>query len=573
MNAKNPEFLVTNHRIQPDGTTAQYELRSIDGEFILTGTSNGDELRRVLCPVAEGIDQALGQAPEILRIGTGITSITTGKGVNHHEFIGLLIVDDPEAPEPDPEQWNDEARELAEEMDIDVDKWHGARGQIHDIRTPEHYTLMARWLRIDGERQFVVTGPGFAAVGVFHEESDWNRAGSTRDMLTWSFYRESGAPVTWDGSATLGWCGSKLWSFSRRGDIEPTEFVFPAPPVELVAQELAGWILHLDWEMPYLASVIGLPGLTDEDREALANDSSWTEGDDVSSYLPKEVNEAVVAELCARHDEIRQAADGLRNPESERGQLIYAWVRQIVHGPAQSGSWDHVHAAMLGSVEPPADDQRAPTSQERWAQEMERAAAVIREATGQPERIAAVDIPDGVVDAVSAAYDTPTPTQLRDAITRQERDATLIDGAHNLLGTKPGERHVMRKVKELVEQEPDNHEREADLWSAYWLIRDWDAMGGDDGHEGHLAQLRKLLTHAEKQERAATEKEWPKAWPMGLMPVWLEYGGTVEAARAWASAGWPADHVLTSERLTDTWNPEFEERLTLTTPENRPRNP
>lgn len=50
---------------------------------------------------------------------------------------------------------------------------------------------------------------------------------------------------------------------------------------------------------------------------------------------------------------------------TERVQLIYAWVRQILEGEYQSASWNHVHQAMFGQIDFPPEDQRRPTSEER----------------------------------------------------------------------------------------------------------------------------------------------------------------------------------------------------------------
>lgn len=565
MNAHKP--IITNHQIQPTGESTFLKIQRQDDQFVLFGEPTAGTTHRVLCPAAEGIDRALELGSEALRVGTGITDIRVSRRVNLHKMLGLLNVDSPEAGEPDPGEWSAEAREAAEEIGIDIDDWKSVHDQIHDIRTPEDHALIPRWLRINGDRAFVVTGPELASVGLFREEADWNRVGTTVDLLSWSFYRESGAPITWGGRATLGWCGPKLWSFSRVGDVSPEEWVFPAPPTGLVAQELAGWILHLDWELPYLVSVIGLPGLTEHDRRALLKSGSgWVEGDRVESHSSAELDRSVVAHICELHPVLHDAVEGLRDPQSERGRLIYAWVRQITHGPMQSGSWDQVHAAMLGSIDPPADDPRAPTMQERWARTVEQAAGVVREATGQPQLAPSITIPAGVPSAVEGANSRLTAAQLRDAIEMEEHNATLIDAARAQLGAQPGERKLMAKLKRLVEQRPEDKDLEADLWSAYWTIQDWDSSGAEAGHRAHLDSLRQELGRAEEAESLAVEQGWPRTWPPHLLPVWLQHGGTVESAREWADAGWSPAEILTSTRLTGTWNPEFHPRLTLTNP-------
>lgn len=165
--SKTSKPIVTNHQILPDCKSSRFELRKDGGEFVLFGKTDTGDVQRRLGPVADGIEHALADAPELMTVGTGITDISIDKTVDYHAFIGLLNINEPDAPEPDPEQWTDEARELAQAIDIDVDDWHSAHDQIHAIVTPEHYALMARWLRINEERAFIVTGPEFAAVGVF----------------------------------------------------------------------------------------------------------------------------------------------------------------------------------------------------------------------------------------------------------------------------------------------------------------------------------------------------------------------------------------------------------------------
>lgn len=84
-------------------------------------------------------------------------------------------------------------------------------------------------------------------------------SGLKDDLISWSFYGESGGPCTWDGGAELGWCGSSLWAFNRWGDVEPDILVLPAPPTDELALTLVNWVLTLDWELPYLLSAVGMP--------------------------------------------------------------------------------------------------------------------------------------------------------------------------------------------------------------------------------------------------------------------------------------------------------------------------
>lgn len=59
--------------------------------------------------------------------------------------------------------------------------------------------------------------------------------------------------------------------------------------------------------------------------------------------------------------------------------------------------------------------------------------------------------------------------------------------------------------------------------------------------------------------------EWPSSWDPRIAPLWTRLGGTVEAASAWATAGWDYRDVLSLPRLSRYWNPPMTERLQLST--------
>lgn len=370
----------TNRQVQPDGTSTQYRLVATDAGSTLTIERDGQPSEsRDLGPLVGGVREALALVPELLVVGTGFTDITCGSGISVHDLLGMLVVADPDVDPPSAEDWLDADGHPVAELGIDVEDW-AYDEEILGIRTDDDCEIVPRWIRIDDDRGFLVRGrEGFAAVGLLDPEREWNWPDITDELLSWRFYGESGGPCTWDGGADLGWCGPKLWAFRRRGDYEPDQLVVPAPSETEIAEAVAGWILQLDWELPYLLSAVGLPGLTKEDRAAFGEVQD-SEGQDVDSRLGKELDGQVVALLCAAYPELGTAVEGLRDPESERGKLIYAWLRQMIHGPYQSGSWNQVHSALLGQIAPPADDQRAPTMAERWQASLDRATAAIEEA-------------------------------------------------------------------------------------------------------------------------------------------------------------------------------------------------
>lgn len=369
----------TNRHLQADGSSTEHRLTETDGRFdLITTVGGGSPTTRHLGTFAGGLTEALQAEPALLTVGTGFTDITTDGPIDTHGLLGLLVVDDPAAEEPDVDDWLTEEGDLRVDLDIDPDEWTFASEQIHTMRTTPDYDIVARWIRVNGQRAFVLRGSGFAAVGLAHEDSEWQRPDTTGELLTWGFYRESGGPCTFDGGAEVAWCGPRLWVFHRWGDYDPEVLVFRAPEPAGMVGELGSAIEGLGWLRPYLLDAVGLPGLSEEDREALRSGLD-VEGETVSSHLEATLDEEVVELFCATYPPLREVVDGLRDPESERGRLIYAWVNQVIHGPYQSGSWTQVYDAMYGQIEPPAEDQRRPTSEERIKDQVERVVALMED--------------------------------------------------------------------------------------------------------------------------------------------------------------------------------------------------
>lgn len=367
-------------RISADGTSTTHELVDCGEEFELH-VYDGDEGPVVtkLGELPGGFTELLLTSPELVTVGTGFTDISTDGSIDIHTLLGLLVVEDPSAEEPDVDDWLDENGEVRAKLGFDLEDWAFASEQIHQMRTNPDYDVVARWLRIDGERAFVLRGPEFIGVGLADANYEWAIPLVTRNLLDWGFYGESGGPCTFDGGATIGWSGPNIWTFHRWGDFNGDDLlVFRGPEPERMARELAGTIEYLGWTRPYLLAAVGLPGLDEDEREALMSVED-VEGQTVSSSLGSVVDQQVIDLFCTTYDDHREAVEGLRHPESERGKLIYAWVRQLLEGEYQSASWEHIHEAMFDLIGPPAEDQRRPTSEERIRAKLAQMASLIND--------------------------------------------------------------------------------------------------------------------------------------------------------------------------------------------------
>lgn len=261
-----------NRQALADGTITHHVLLEADGHFLFTTTRLGELITsKPVGPVQGGLIDALRSEPALLSVGTGLTCITTDGTIDLHELLGLLVVEQPDAEEPNPDDWVDQDGKPTVDLGMSLEDVAFASDQIHEMRTNPGYETVGRWLYINGERGFVLRGPNFIGVGIADADHEWAVPSTTRDMLEWGFYGESGGPCTFDGGAELAWCGPDIWVFHRWGDWDPNLLVFRAPEPERLVREVAGSIEHLGWTREYLLSAVGLPGLTDEDREALGD--------------------------------------------------------------------------------------------------------------------------------------------------------------------------------------------------------------------------------------------------------------------------------------------------------------
>ena len=145
----------TNRHLQADGSSTEHRLTETDGRFdLITTVGGGSPTTRHLGTFAGGLTEALQAEPALLTVGTGFTDITTDGPIDTHGLLGLLVVDDPAAEEPDVDDWLTEEGDLRVDLDIDPDEWTFASEQIHTMRTTPDYDIVARWIRVNGQRAF-----------------------------------------------------------------------------------------------------------------------------------------------------------------------------------------------------------------------------------------------------------------------------------------------------------------------------------------------------------------------------------------------------------------------------------
>ncbi|MDO5676810.1 MAG: hypothetical protein Q4G35_04800 [Propionibacteriaceae bacterium] len=572
----------SNLHVLPDGNTTEHLLTEDAGSLHYTVRTTGGETTTILGEAGMTLAQAVAAEPALALVGTGFTQITYDGPIALHDLLGLLVVDDPLADEQNAEGWADADGNPTTDL-FDVDEMLRADEEMSYMVAGGDHEIVTRWIMINDDRGFVLRGDGFAAVGLVDPDSDWNKPYLTEELLSWSFYGESGGPCTWDGGADYGRCGPNLWALRRWGDSDPIMLIFPAPAPEDEARAITADILELDWELPFLLSAVGVPGLSDEDRSALWG-AKDVEGQEVSSYLPQELEQQVVDLLCNAYPPLREAVDSLRDPDSERGQIVYAWLRQIAHGSYQSGSWNHVYQAMLGYIEAPEDDQRAPTMAERMEDNMRRVQAVIANAQGVPleeferrteEKRANEQLSASLSQQVTAALATPHEDDVR-RLQAQLDDLrqAMTKGAESraFLGFEEDGESLHTRAKARMAENPDDEAWVADVWSNFWT-----ASGAPSAEDE--ADLRRELEAAEgawanaREDEALKAKEaedagWPAGWRASLYEVWLAHGGTMASARAWADAQYGPVDVLLGTPPGPEAMANLRERLTDENPNN-----
>lgn len=94
-----------NEQTLPDGTYIAYDVHVEGDHFVCTTTAGREESTEVLAPAESDLFAVLAMKPEVLRVGTGITEITTTEPVSIHRLLGALVVDDPDAEMVEADAW------------------------------------------------------------------------------------------------------------------------------------------------------------------------------------------------------------------------------------------------------------------------------------------------------------------------------------------------------------------------------------------------------------------------------------------------------------------------------------
>lgn len=529
----------------PDGREVERVLTRSRSSYTVTVLVDGEPTDEQ--PAGEAkipLLTVLAGRPELLTVCDGVTDITIDQADLLGPLLGLLRVDSPDSEPLSGSDW----RLLGDDSPLDdeeIVQFEYGDDVISSVHAGPGLEVVSRWLRINGDRGFLVVGDGFVGV-VLLDPDAWPSIVLTDTLLEWGFYGESGGPCSWDGHAELGQCGPKLWAFARTGDMDPSVWVFRAPDPDALSEEVARFIWDADWEYRYLIDAVGLPGLS-EDEVALVGAARDVEGEWVASLLSADLDAQVVAHLAQWSDQLRGAMEALTEPDSARGISTYAWLRQIAHGSYQSASWNDVHAAMRGEIGPPPPNLAPPTMRERWAQTVRSAEAAVAAGLGYAPP---VDIPEGLSEEVALAELEPYPTPDLPALIEQLTQETSLaarEHALEVLGCDPdaGVTAAWKAYERLSVDQPD---REREVWDAYETI----LRRGQ--RQEHLAQAEADLAESCQQEQLLANLDWPAQWSERYAPLWLRLGGTGESAQAWARAGWTVRDVLLERQLRVPWD-------------------
>ena len=552
-----------NRRTSPVGEVVEKVLLFNGSEYVVRILVDGSETyRSVVAPSATPLVEVLRARPDLLGVSTGMTEVEVSADLPIADLLGILIVEDPDAYPVTVDDWRDQslASELAPLTPEDLRSWDFEDGEVEQIRTASGYEIHPRWIRVNGERGFVVVGRDFAAVGLIDGSNE--KPLITETLLEWGFYGESGGPCTWDGSAEFGFCGPRLWVFNRRGDIDPVMTIWPAPENDALADSIATFVSDVDWDIPFIFAVTGTPGLSSEAR-SLIEGLSDVEGQWVISFLQHDLGAAVASKLSERWEGGSDIIKSLHEPESAPGRLVYAWLNQLAYGEYQAASWNDIYAAMVGQIDFPVPDQPAPTMDERFAENLVRAIAAIEVARGWAPRVAIPEeIEDGIARAERIHVDlVALEQQIADA--RANANPETLLAAHRRLGLEPPAT-VTTAWKAYEKASAADPTHESALNDAYQTIFRWTSR------EASVSSAEQALEIARARASLAKKLNWPTEWTAQFVQLWVDLGGTGASAQAWAKSGWSPREVLTAGQLQGPWNAPIPERVRATEAPLRP---
>lgn len=512
----------------PHSPGVEYHLAIVGDEIELRVTDElGNHETTILGRVDAGLGQAVDAHPDALRVGSGITMIAA-EGFRDGEVLPWLTFGE-ECSDDEWEEWIDDDWELEE--------------RLERMALPDGYRL-GRWrVRLgEGLIRVLTNGTRFIALS-FPDGEDYAYESFPEPwepMFEWSFSNESGGPCIWDGSCTGGLVAPDALMEFERGDQSPGIRLTLFKPEEL--RDILTAIAE-DWAIPLLIGRSGLPGLTQQEREAVWG--AYPDNSQVFSLTcSDELAQEVVDTLVASGSTLTDAQDALLNPDSELGRTVYAWFRGFA-GSVPVGErvdWFTIFSALTGDLGDPIPLAEAELAQRTAAEEeaRRRAEAAKRDAFEQLRK--------DIADAIAGNNPQAEVERLQARLERAEAQARKAAAARTLLGLSPDQHVLHRHVTERLSQKPGDHDWEAETWAAFWTVQEAYSAPSTAKLQAELFKAKDaVVREAElqvREERKALDDGWPPTWPWQLLRLWRARGGTVNSARAWAEAGYTAEEVL-----------------------------
>lgn len=522
-----------------------------DGRFLHAAHRNGRLVAENRID-AESVDPlaAARSCPALHLIGAGTTLMEVHPSI-HDDYLAIISARPTEVDAKQPFVTDD--RYVDEDWQYE-DEWI-----IDNVQHPESCWIEPVHLRINGMRFAALRSRRRRAWIAFDGSADDLRLSTTTDYITWGFYGESGGPCTFDGGAVLGVSGSGVLALNQWGDYNPQIFARFHPPESGLARDLVNWIRGLDWELPFLRSVVGFPGLsTTEQAEIWEND--YIEGTEISTKLPPGVAMTIVRSLTRESPVLRAAVHALQHPRSERGKSVYGWTRLLATENWGASSWGHVDRALIGDIDPPDVDVISRTMSDILQDRLDKAFAEIHGWAGSTiidseivTVLRSLASDDFDIQRVRSQFEKEVAHESSIA-QRQTLARRLLDVAEDASGSQ-----IWTAYKRKSEAAAES---EWEFFDAYHVLHD-----PPEPRSGAIAEKLKGMLVIQED---ATEAGWPQTWDPRIFPIWKTCGGSIESARAWAARGWKPEVVLGEGQLQLPWNLPVSKRVKELNPPNVP---
>ena len=540
--------MTSNHtdgepRKYPIGASVEYTLTKRDDRIELaTSIAGATPMITDLGAFDGGITKALRAHPDRLWIEDGITTINASD-FDGEEILSLLTFGG-ECSEEDWDEWSD-----GEELDDYLDRIHSSDG-----------FRVGRWRIQMGEDLVRVLTNGTRHIALsWPDAKSWDVPGLPvpwEPMFTWSFSNESGGPCIWDGSCEGGLIAPDALLEFERGDQDPGIRLSLIDPtaIQKVLAGIAG-----DWALPLLVGQSGLPGLTRQERDAVWGASPDNDQSFSFSCDPQLAQEAV-RELLDGDSSLIEAQEALQHPESERGQVVYAWLRGFADSVPikEQVDWFTIFDALTGEVGPPTALTEAELAERAAAKQ--RAAEQARRAAEEAQRAAHMRLRLEISQALAQEDHENEVAKRVQELADMAGSQQALSAARELLGLEPDQVVLYKHVKERISQNPNDESWALETWDAFWRIQKSYSAPNEQQLEQALRRAEKTQSDFQMQQireqSDAAKRGWPDGWPWELCKVWRNRGGTMPSARAWAEAGYTAEEVLlgtppTPEAMTD----------------------